>query len=168
MMNKALRNAWVKFQYMISQIDNEDNQITIFKCIQGWYFDNKKLLSSLLIEEYGLEELINIDTTYYPLEKSECTSEDIKRFLKIQPSSEECMIMWLRDQLWELVVLSVDIECENCGKLEMSALFNIETEILFFECTQCGWVKIIDEHPDQSIKTIRLATNQDLENTGLM
>lgn len=162
-MNKALRSAWRDFQYIISQIDNQDNRITIFKCIQSWYFDKKKLLSSLLIEEYGLEELINIDTVYYPLEKSEYTSEDVKRFLKLQPYNEECMIVWLRDILWELVVLSVDIECENCGKLEMSALFNIEAETVFFECTQCGWVKTIDGYPDESIKTIRLATNQDLK-----
>jgi hypothetical protein len=168
MMNKALRSAWQEFQYMISKIDNQYNKITIFKCIQTWYLDNKKLLSPLLIEEYGLEELINIDTAYYPLEKSECTPDDIKRFLKLQPYNEECMIVWLRDILWELVVLSVDIECENCGKLEMSALFNIETENVFFECTQCGWVKTIDGYSDESIKTIRLATNQDLKIAGLI
>ncbi|MDY6898512.1 MAG: hypothetical protein SWZ49_10620 [Cyanobacteriota bacterium] len=95
MMNKALRSAWQEFQYMISQIDKQDNQITIFQCIQSWYFNNKKILSSSLIEEYQLEELINIDAKNYPLEKSECTQEDIKRFLQIQPYSEECMIMWL-------------------------------------------------------------------------
>ncbi|MEO0844392.1 MAG: hypothetical protein AAF063_36825, partial [Cyanobacteria bacterium J06643_5] len=131
MMNKALRSAWQEFQYMISQINNKTNQIIIFKCIQNWYFDNKKLLSLHLIEEFGLEELINIDIKNYPLVKSECTPEDIKRFLKIQPCSEECMIVWLRVILWELVVLSVDIECENCGKLEMSALLNVESETVF-------------------------------------
>ncbi|MEM6753738.1 MAG: hypothetical protein AAF630_12270, partial [Cyanobacteria bacterium P01_C01_bin.38] len=163
MMNKALRSAWREFQYIISQIDNRENQITIFKRIKSWYLDNKKLLSSRLIEEYGLEELINIDTAYYPLEKSQCTSKDIKRFLTIQPFSEECLIVWLRDILWELVVLSVDIQCENCGKLEMSALFNVETESVFFECTQCGWIKTINKHPVKSIKTIRLAKNKELK-----
>lgn len=167
-MNKALRSAWREFQYIISQIDNRENQITIFKCIQNWYFDKKKLLSSRLIEESRLEELINIDTAYYPLEKSECNSEDIKSFLKIQPYSEECMIVWLRDALWELVVLSVDIQCKNCGKLDMSALFNVETESVFFECTQCGWIKTINKHPVKSIKTIRLAKNKELKIAGLI
>ena len=74
----------------------------------------------------------------------------------------------LRDILWELVVLSVDIECENCGKLEMSALFNVESETVFLECNQCGWVKRIDGCSSESIKTIRLATNQDLKATGLI
>ena len=115
-MNKALRSAWRDFQYVISQIDNQHNQISIFQCIQSWYFDKRKLFSSSLIEEYQLEELINIDTKDYPLEKSECNPENIKRFLKIQLYSEECMIIWLRGILWELVVLSVDIECEKCGK----------------------------------------------------
>lgn len=168
MMNKALRSVWQEFQYMISQIDNQDNQITIFKCIQSWYFDKKKLLSSRLIEEYQLEELINIDVKNYPLEKSECTPEDIKCFLKIYPYSEECMIVWLRDILWELVVLSVDIECENCRKLKMSTLFNIESEAVFFECNQCGWVKTINGYSSESIKTIRLATNHDLKVAGLI
>ncbi|MGB3760706.1 MAG: hypothetical protein WBA07_30750 [Rivularia sp. (in: cyanobacteria)] len=168
MMNKALRSAWLKFQHMIYKIDNEDNQITIFHCIKNWYFDNKKLLSSHLIEEYGLEKLINIDTKDYLLEKSECTPQDIKRFLEIQPYSEECMIVWLRDQLWELIVLAVDVKCERCDKLEMSALFNIETETVFLECTQCCWIRTIDEHLVESIKTIRLATNQDLKIAGLI
>ncbi|MBV6623707.1 MAG: hypothetical protein KI793_12355 [Rivularia sp. (in: Bacteria)] len=168
MMNKALRSAWREFQDMISQIHNQDNQITIFKCIQGWYFENKKLLSPRLIEESRIEELINIDTKNYPLEKSQYTPEDIKRFLKLQPSSEECTIMWLRNQLWKLIVLSVDIECENCGKLDMSALFNIETENIFFECTQCGWIKTNSGYPEKSIKTIRLAINKDLKIAGLI
>ena len=92
-MNQALRSAWREFQDMISRIDNEDNQITIFQCIQNWYLDRIKLFPSCLIEEYQLEELINIDTKNYPLEKLECTPEGIKRFLKIQPSSEECLIV---------------------------------------------------------------------------
>lgn len=167
-MNKALRSAWREFQQMISQIDNRDNQVSIFECIQNWYFGNKKMLSSHLTEEYGLEELINIDTKDYPLEKSECSPEHIKRYLKIEFSSEQSMIASLRDQLWELIVLAVDIECQRCGKLEMSALFNIETETVFFECTQCGWVKTIDEQPVESIKKIRLATNQDLKVAGLI
>ena len=168
MMNKALKSAWQEFQYMISQIDYQNNKIIIFKCIQNWYFDKINILSSHLIEEYQLEELINIDSKNYPLEKSECTPEDIKRFLKIQPYSEKCMIVWLRDILWELVVLSIDIECENCGKLEMSALFNVESETVFFECNQCGWVKTIDGCSSESIKTIGLATIQDLKVAGLI
>ncbi|MEL6462750.1 MAG: hypothetical protein AAFQ91_31755 [Cyanobacteria bacterium J06621_15] len=168
MMNKALRSAWQEFQYMISQINNKTNQIIIFKCIQNWYFDKKKLLSLHLIEEFGLEELVNIDIKNYPLEKSECTPEDIKRFLKIQPCSEECMIVWLRDILWELVVLSIDIKCEYCFKLEMSALFDADNEIVFLECNHCGWVKTVDGCSIESIKNIRLATNQDLKLAGLI
>jgi len=163
MMNKALRSTWQEFQYMIYQIDNQDNQITIFKCIQNWYFNKQKILSSHLIEE-----LINIDTKDYPLEKSKCTPEDIKRFLKIQPYNEKCMISWLRIILWELVVLSVDIECENCGKLEMSALLNVESETVFLECNKCGWVKIIDGCSIESIRNTRLATNHDLTVAGLI
>ena len=168
MMNKALRSAWLELQYIFSQIDNKENQIAIFQCIRNWYFDKIKILSPHLIEEYQLEELINIDIKNYPLEKSECTPEDIKRFLKIQPYSEECLIVWLRDMLWELVVLSVDIECENCGKLEMSALFNVESETVFLECNQCGWVKIIDGCSIESIRNTRLATNHDLTVAGLI
>ncbi|MEM6398934.1 MAG: hypothetical protein AAF757_01700, partial [Cyanobacteria bacterium P01_D01_bin.116] len=97
MMNKALKSAWQEFQYMISQIDYQNKKIIIFKCIQNWYFDKINIFSSHLIEESQLEELINIDSKNYPLEKSECTPEDIKRFLKIQPYSEKCMIVWLRD-----------------------------------------------------------------------
>ena len=70
--------------------------------------------------------------------------------------------------LWELVVLSVDIECENCGKLEMSALFNVESETVFLECNQCGWVKIIDGCSIESIRNTRLATNHDLTVAGLI
>ncbi len=168
MMNKALRSAWRDFQYVISQIDNQHNQISIFQCIQSWYFDKRKLFSSSLIEEYQLEELINIDTKDYPLEKSECNPENIKRFLNIQLYSEECMIVWLRGILWELVVLSVDIECEKCGKLEISALFNLENKTVFLECNQCGWIKTIYECSSESIKTIRFATNQDLKAAGLI
>ena len=38
------------------------------------------------------------------------------------------MIVWLRGILWELVVLSVDIKCEHCFKLEMSSLFDVDSE----------------------------------------
>ena len=168
MMNKALRSAWQEFQYMIYQIDSKANQVIIFKCIQNWYFSKRKILSLHLIEEFGLEELINIDIKNYPLEKSECDLEDIKRFLKIQPYSEECMIIWLRDILWELVVLSVDIKCENCWKLEMSALFDADNKIVFLECNQCGWIKTVNGFSSQSIKTIQLATNHDLKFAGLI
>ncbi|MEH2053747.1 hypothetical protein [Nostoc sp.] len=117
-MNKTWKKAWHEFCYMISEIDDRDNSIIIFQSIRGWYQKNKIFLSPHLIEEYGLEELINIDIKAYPLDKSESTPQIIRHFLNLEPSSEESMIMFLRDELWELVVLKVDISkiVIFCGK----------------------------------------------------
>ncbi|WP_392533597.1 hypothetical protein [Nostoc sp. C117] len=167
-MNKTWKKAWHEFRYMISEIDNRDNPIIIFQRIRGWYQKNKIFLSPHLIEEYGLEELINIDIKAYPLDKSESTPQSIRRFLNLEPSSEESMIMFLRDELWELVVLTVDIKCQRCGKLEMSALFDTEAKKVVLECTQCGWSQTTDGYPEKSVKTLKFPQNDDLKIAGLV
>ncbi|CBN59063.1 MULTISPECIES: hypothetical protein [Kamptonema] len=168
MMSKNCRKAWHEFCKTISQIDEQDTALLIFQYLRTWYQENKMLLSPHLIDEYGLEELINIDPNSYPIERSECTPEIIKRFLDFAPSSEQSMVAILRDQLWEIVVLSVDVECQRCGKLELSALFDTEAQKVVLECTQCGLIYTIDGHRYQSIETVRLAQNDDLKNAGLL
>ena len=126
MMNKNCRKAWHEFCQTISQIDEQDTAQLIFHYLRTWYQENKMLLSRHLIDEYGLANLISIDPNSYPIERSECTPKIIKRFLDFAPSSEQSMVAILRDQFWELVVLSVDVECQRCGKLELSALFDTE------------------------------------------
>lgn len=169
-MSKLWKKAWKEFQHMISELDERDSSITIFQSIRGWYQKNQKLLSPRLIEEYGIEKLINIDIKAYPLEQSKYTLQCIRRFLnpQLEPLSEDCMIMFLRDELWELVVLAVDVECQRCGKLEMSALFDPEAKKVVFECTQCGFVQAIDGSPYQSVKGLKLAQNDDLRKAGLV
>lgn len=167
-MHKTRKKAWSDFQHMIYEIDDRDNSIIIFERIRSWYQKNKMFLPPHLIDEYGLEKLINIDVKLYPLDKSECTPQDIKRFLNIEPSSENSMVAILRDQLWELVVLSVEVECQRCGKLELSALFDMEAEKVILECTQCGLIHTIDGHPDESVKDVRLAQNDDLKKARLL
>jgi len=172
MMSKNGRKAWHEFCQTISLIDEQDTMSVIFQYLRIWYQKNKILLSPHLIDEYGLEELINIDPKSYPLNKSQSTPQSIRRFLNLEPSSEDSMVMFVRDQLWELVVLSVDVECQRCGKLELSALFDTEEEKVVLECTQCGLIHTIDGHidghPDRSLKTVRLAQNDDLKNAGLL
>lgn len=73
MMNKNCRKAWCKFCQTISQIDEQDTAPVIFQYLRTWYQENKMFLSPHLIDEYRLEDLINIDTTYYPIERSEFT-----------------------------------------------------------------------------------------------
>lgn len=168
MMNKNCRTAWRKFCQTISHIDEQDTAPVIFHYLRTWYQENKMLLPAYLIEEYRLEKLITIDPNSYPIERSECTPRSIKRFLDFTPSSEQTMVAILRDQLWELVVLSVDVECRRCGKLELSALFDAEAKKVVLECTQCGLIHTIDGHSDESVKTVRLAQNDDLKNAGLL
>lgn len=155
---------------MISELDERDNSITIFQSIRGWYQKNQRLLSPRLTEEYGIEKFINIEPKDYPLEQSECTPQTIKRFLnkELEPSSEDGMIMFLYSELWELVVLAVDVECQRCGKLEMSALFDPEAKRVVFECTQCGFVQATDGSPDESVRGLKLAQNDDLKKAGLL
>lgn len=167
-MNTTWKKAWYEFRHMISEIDDRDNPITIFQHIRGWYQNNKIFLSPYLFQGYGLEELINIDIKAYPLDKSECTPQSIKRFLSLEPSSEETMIMFLRDELWEFVVLAVNVQCQRCGKLEMSALFDAEAKKVVLECTQCGLLQTTDGEPAKSVKTLKFAQNDDLKNAGLL
>ncbi len=168
MMDKNCRKAWHEFCQTISQIDEQDTAPVIFQYLRTWYQENKKLFSRYLSDEYKVEELINIDPNSYPLERSECTPQIIRRFLEFVPSSGQSMVAVLRDQLWELVVLSVDVECQRCGRLELSALFDTEAKKVVLECTQCGLMHTIDGHPDGSIKTVRLAQNDELKNAGLL
>lgn len=168
MMNKNCRKAWREFCHTISQIDEQDTAPVIFQYLKTWYQENKRLLSPYLIAEYGLEELINIDPKSYPLEQSQSTPQSIRRFLNLEPSREESMVMFVRDELWGLVVLSVDVECQRCGKLELSALFDTEAKKVILECTQCGLIDTVDGHPDEFVKTVRLAQNDDLKNAGLL
>lgn len=169
-MSKLWKKAWKEFQHMISELDERDNSITIFQSIRGWYQKNQKLLSPRLIEEYGIEELINIEPKDYPLEQSESTPQDLRRFLRLElePSSEESIIMFLRDELWEVVVLAVDVECQRCGKLQMYALFDPEAKKVVFECTQCGFVQATSGSPDESVRGLKLAQNDDLRKAGLV
>jgi hypothetical protein len=167
-MNIIWKKAWYEFRYTISQISDQDNSTIIFQHIRSWYQNNKKFLSSCLIKEYQIDNLINIDIKSYPIDKSECTAQDIKRFLNLEPSSEDTMIMFLRDQLWELVLLSVEVQCRRCGKLEMSVLFDTEQEKVILECTQCGLIHTVDGYPDESVKNVRLAQNDDLISAGLI
>jgi hypothetical protein len=152
-MNEALKKTWDRFQHTISEIDDKDSSDTIFQKIKKWYRENKVFLSPHLIEEYGLEDLVNINMNAYPLELSEATPKSIRHFLSIEPSSEQSMMMFLRDQLWELVVLSVDVQCHRCRKLEMSALFDIEAKQVVLECTQCGLIHTIDGYPNEFAKS---------------
>ena len=155
---------------MISDIDDRDTPVIIYQYIRDWYQKNKKVFSPHLIEEYGLEKLINIDIKTYPLEYSQCTPQDLRRFLSpdLVPSRESIMVMFLQEILWGIVVLTVDFQCQNCGKLEMSALFDTEAKTIFLECTQCGWIQTTDGQPYNSLKTFRLAQNDDLKMAGLI
>jgi len=78
------------------------------------------------------------------------------------------MVMFLQEILWEIVVLTVEVQCQNCGKLEMSALFDTEAKTIFLECTQCGCIQTADGQPYNSLKTFRLAQNDDLKMAGLI
>jgi hypothetical protein len=167
-MNKALKKAWRDFQHTIAGISCQSTPTEIFHHIKVWYKKNDKFLSPDLIETYRLEELVDIDTDIYPLNKSECTSRSIKNFFRIEPSSEDSMIMILRDQLWELVVLAVDNQCSRCGKLDMSALFDLETEEIVLECTQCGLLQTLNGQIIESKRSVRLAKNIELKNAGLI
>jgi len=162
-MNKNLRKAWEEFRHMISELDERDTPIIIFQRIRDWYQKNKKKLSPYLIEEYGLEKLVNIDIKAYPIEHSECTPESIRGLLHLELSSEDSLAMLLRDQFWELVVLTVAVECQICKNLGMSALFDESAKKVVLECTQCGWTQTSDGYPYEPLVRLQLAQNDDLK-----
>lgn len=170
MMNKLLRKTWHEFQCMISEIDDKATPSQIFESFRNWYKTKQNKFSPSLLKIYGIEELINIDMKKYPLEHSQCTPQSLRRFLHLEPSNEDSFVMFLRDQLWELVVLTIDAECHRCGTLEMSALFDIEAEKVVLECLQCGELKTLEgsSYKASNPKTFRLAQNKDLEIAGLI
>jgi predicted restriction endonuclease len=130
MMNKNCRKAWHEFCQTISPIYEQDTAPLIFHYLRTWYQENKMLLSRHLIDEYGLENLIILTLILIQL-NARNVPKIIKPFLDLAPSSEQSMVAILRDQFWELVVLSVDVECQRCGKLELCALFDTEEKKLY-------------------------------------
>ncbi|EAZ92239.1 hypothetical protein CY0110_25051 [Crocosphaera chwakensis CCY0110] len=170
MMNKLLRKTWNEFQYMISQIEDQATPQQIFESFQNWYKKNKKNFSPSLLKIYRIEELINIDPKKYPLAHSQCTPQTLRRFLHLELSHEDSFVMFLRDQLWELVVLTIDAECHRCGTLEMSALFDVEAQQVVLECLQCGELQTLKGNSCKCLnpKILRLAQKKYLEIFGLI
>jgi predicted nucleic-acid-binding Zn-ribbon protein len=169
MLNEKHTRIWCELQGKISDIKDEISLIEVFNIIVDWYNTNKHMLSNSLIELYKIEELININPGDYPIHKSECTPRSVKNLLYIKPSSEDSIMMLLRDQLWEIIVLNVDIPCPKCQQeLGLSALFDMELKTIVLECTQCGWTQTTDGQFYKPLNKLHIANSIQLIDAGLI
>jgi predicted nucleic-acid-binding Zn-ribbon protein len=169
MLSEKHTRIWCELQGKISDIKDESSLVEIFNIIIDWYCSNKHILSDSLIELYKIEELTNINPGDYPTTNSECTPQSVKNLLHIKPSSEDSMMMLLRDQLWEIIVLNVDIQCPRCQQeLGLSALFDIKLKKIVLECTQCGWTQSIDGQYYKPLNRLYIAKNIHLIGTSLL
>jgi Zn ribbon nucleic-acid-binding protein len=169
MLSEKYTRIWYELQGKISDIKDESSLVEVFNIIIDWYNANKHILSDSLIELYKIEELININPGNYPIYNSECTPQSVKNLLHIKPSSEDSMMMLLRDQLWEIIVLNVDIQCPRCQQeLGLSALFDMEQKKVILECTQCGWTQTIDGQYYKPLNRLYIANSIQLIDAGLL
>lgn len=169
MLSQKHTRIWYELQCKISDIKDESSLTEVFDIIIDWYNIHKHTLSNRLIELYRIEELININLGDYPISNSECTPQSVKNLLYIKPSSEDSIIMLLRDQLWEIIVLNVDIQCPQCQQeLGLSALFDMELKKVILECTQCGWTQTIDGQYYKPLNRLRIANSIQLIDAGLL
>jgi Zn ribbon nucleic-acid-binding protein len=169
MLNEKQRKIWRELQGKISDMKKESSLKDAFNIFVEWYENNKYLLSSGLIDIYQIENLIDINPDYYPIYESESTPQSIKNLLHIEPSSEDSMMMLLRDKLWEIIVLNVDIQCPQCQQeLGLSALFDEEFKKVILECTQCGWTQTTDGQSYKPLNRLYIANSIQLINAGLL
>ena len=170
MLSEKHRHIWHELQSKISNIKDENSLVKVFNIFNDWYVSHKHLLTNRLIELYGIEDFININPEDYPILESECTPQSVKSLLNIQPSSENSMIMLLRDQLWEIIVLNVDNQCPKChAGLGLSALFDAEIKKIVLECIQCGWTQTTDGQFHKPLNSkLHIANRLQLIDAGLL
>jgi hypothetical protein len=169
MLSEKHTKIWRELQSKISDLKDDSSLVDVLNIIIGWYNTNKHVLSSRLIELYKIEELININPHDYPILESECTPKSVKNLLYIKPSSEDSIIMLLRDQLWEIIVLTVDIQCPRCQQeLGLSALFDLELKKVVLECTQCCWTQTTDGQSYKPLNRLYIANSIQLIDAGLL
>jgi Zn ribbon nucleic-acid-binding protein len=169
MLNKRERKAWNDFRSIILDIEQDDALLSIFTKISEFYLANKRYFPLDLINLYKIDELVNIDPEDYPILRSESTPSCFKNLLSINPSKAETVLMFIRDSLWEIIVLNVDIQCPHCSQeIGLSALFDVETEIVVLECIQCGHIQTTDNQPYETPNILHVAKTKDLIAAGLL
>jgi hypothetical protein len=169
MLDRKSQKIWIDFKILISSIVDDETLLSIFKKISEWYRRNKKYLSERLITLYKIDDLVNIFPEEYPLQWSEASVFSIKNLLLIEPSSEESMIMLLRDKLWEIVVFNVDRQCPRCKQeLGLSALLDSKEKKIILECPQCGWTQTNDGQYYEPINMLSIPKTTDLISSGLL
>ena len=170
-MHPRVKRAWKELMIIISEISEDDTSKTMFEKIKQWYQQNQKFFLLSLIVKNQIDRLVNIDNLeLYPIEYSECTPESIKSLLYTDPKSEDSVLSLVESQLWEIVVLITDDQCQVCDSLGMFAIYDLKAEKVVLECSVCGAIQTIEgeAHDFQFPMTWRLAQNKDLKAAGLI
>lgn len=157
------------FKRFIS-IYSEKNNIQSFKnyyqSLCNWIDSNKKMIGSELISRTYLDKMMSLDLDEYlvdPITNGLCLEKEAKRMIK-EYSNIESLLRSIFYTLWDMVTISSDSDCSNCGKDGDLRYIKINNGKVVLECNECGYVQNLDgSKVEEKIENFLPATKSEVE-----
>lgn len=132
---------WNSILSMLNELDIKKlTKQEFYAAISKWLVSNKNAFKEQLWTSYGLDKLSSLDPSLFNVESSEGSiEENISRLNNLQPSSQDSIVVIIRDILWDMAAFKTDIRCPNCKDDDLRALLDPDTESIILSCDLCCW-----------------------------
>ena len=116
----------------------------ILAAVQSWLAASLPQFTQRLRTRYRLDELAQLPLDDYPIRLSKLNFvEEAQQLISVAPSSEETLLMRVRDLLWNAITAESHVQCPNCDSAALRVLRNADSAELVLECDRCPWAQTL-------------------------
>lgn len=164
------KKIWSQFQKMVLELPNDATLAEFLDTITEWFLSVHKRIDKQILHDYKTVELLyNISKINYPIGKTEASIDELRnRVGSYKPFSEDAMVMFLRNILWDLLVVRSTKECPRGDGVELCYLYDSGINEIILMCDICGWTQKVNGEQYESQNNLTIPTIEVLKNGGFM
>jgi len=142
-MKTAIINS---FKKLLNDTEIFHSNSTYFMALRNWLIDNLDSFDEELLIRNRLDSILNIDINDYMCNLIDhrpiVSPREVERIGKIEYDSIDGLLMVVSDTMWELLSISSDEACNNCGSISTRFVSVVADTrpYLFIECCDCGMI----------------------------
>lgn len=152
---------------LVASLDSSSvpgNRSNLLQQLQNWLQSRVGLWSTHLRHRWGLDALVALDLSRYPIDESSLDpDEELLQLKRVPPTSMELLAMRLRDIFWAGITVESETVCPRCEATQLRILQESDSHAIVFSCDLCVWSQSPQGERWRSTSALQPASRSSIE-----